>query len=431
VSTQALDRDHEAAATLWRGGLFCATLLVFWITLDPLKDLSSGDLLDTSERSDIWNQILYLGLFGLCMATLAQIGWRRIAPLLHPVYALTLAWFALGALLSVNSGISIRRLALTAIVMTVVAILLLLPRDRAQFEAWIGSVALAVLALCFLSVILVPYLAVHQADAAREVNLAGSWRGIYDHKSRAGPMMVLFMIIGAYLVGQKRPGLGFPLLGGAALFLAFTGAKQPQALVPFVFLWSWLAVRIRSAWLLLLVCLVPLALYLVFTVGSIMIPAVADFDKAVMSDPTFTNRTTIWAFALENALQRPIFGHGLHAFWNTSAVRYSVDTTNPDAWAVSAAHSHNSYLDLFLTTGMPGLLLAGAAILVLPILDFARAKALPENRGTALLFFRIWLFGVFLASMETVFFQRDEAYWVAFLMAVFGLRYMTAYRVRA
>lgn len=429
MSAHVLSREEVAATTLLRGTLFCGALLVFWITLSPLKDLSGGELLGTVESSDVWNQIIYLGLFAASMAALTQIGWRRVVPLAHPAHVLTLAWFALGALLSVNASLSIRRLALTVIVMAIVAVLLLLPRDRRQFESWVGSVALVVLALCYLAVLLLPYLAVHQADAARETNLAGAWRGIYDHKSRAGPMMVLFAIIGAYLTGQKRFGLGLPLLLGSFVFLAFTGAKQPQALVAFVFAWSWLAVRVRSTALLILLCLGPLALYLVVTLGSVMIPAVAEIDRALLTDPTFTNRTGIWGFALQNAQQKPIFGWGLHGFWNTDIVR-NHSASNLDAWTATAAHSHNSYLDLALTTGIPGLVLASAAILVLPVLDFARAKADPDRRAMALLFFRIWLFAVFLGSMETLFYQRDEAFWVAFLMAIFGLRYMSAYRLR-
>jgi len=430
VSSHALQRETASAGTLFRAVLFCGAMLIFWITLDPLKDLSTGDMLDPTERSDLANQIIYLTMFAICIATLLHSGWRRISPLLHPAYGLTLAWFLLSSMMSPNAGISIRRLVLTVMVMTIVGILLLLPRDRHQFESWIGGVALTVVALCFLAVIAVPHLAIHQTDAALEVNLAGSWRGIYDHKSRAGPMMVLFIIIGTYLVGRRRLALGLPLLIGSTVFLAFTGAKQPQAIVLFVLAWSWLASRIRSKIALLFFCLGPLTLYLAFTVGSILFPFVASFNQAVMSDPTFTNRTGIWTFAYEHAAQRPIFGWGLHAFWNTGLVRYQ-DPTNPAAWAANAAHSHDSYLDLALSTGLPGLAISCIAILVLPVLDFARAKEVPDNRATALLFFRIWMFGVFLGSMETVFFQRDEAFWVAFLTAIFGLRYMTTFPVKA
>lgn len=413
-----------------RAGLFITTLLVFWITLDPLKDLSSGAVLKTTESSDLVNQILFLTLFGLCGWKLVEMGWRRILPLAHPAYGAVLGWFLVDSAFAINPGISVRRLILTAIVMAIVGTLLLLPRDRRQFETWLGGVALTVVILCYLAVLLVPHLAVHQSDAAMEVNLAGSWRGLYDHKSRTGPMMVVFLFIGIFLTTQRRVVLGPSLVVLSAVFLAFTGAKQPQALVPFVMVWSYLAIRARSQRVLFLLCLVPLGLYLTFTVGSAMLPWVAAINERLMSDPTFTNRTGIWGFAIDEFKQRPLFGFGFLGFWNTDYARYSTDAaSNP--WAATASHSHDSYLDLALTTGLPGLLIACWALLVLPIQDFARSRAIPENRALALLFFQIWLFAVFLGSMETLFFQRDEAFWVAFLIATFGLRFLAAHRVRS
>ena len=427
VATRASSVDLDLAR---RSGLFIVTLSVFWITLDPLKDLSSGAVLKTSESSDLLNQILYLTLFGLSVWQLVEMGWRRILPLAHPAYGAVLAWFLVDCAFAINPGIAVRRLILTVIVMAIVGTLLLLPRDRRQFESWLGGVALMVVILCFLAVLLVPHLAVHQSDAAMEVNLAGSWRGLYDHKSRTGPMMVVFLLIGIYLVTQRRLVLGPSLVVLATVFLAFTGAKQPQALVPFVLVWSYLGLRIPSLRMLLAFCLVPLGLYLTFTVGSAVLPGIATINDRIMSDPTFTNRTGIWSFAIDQFRERPLFGYGFLGFWNTDYARYSVDdASNP--WAATASHSHDSYLDLALTTGIPGLLLACWALVVLPILDFARSRAIPENRDLALLFFQIWLFAVFLGSMETLFFQRDEAFWVAFLIAIFGLRFLAGHRVKA
>ena len=101
-----------------------------------------------------------------------------------------------------------------------------------------------------------------------------------------------------------------------------------------------------------------------------------------------------------------------------------------DSWAATASHSHNTYLDIALTTGLPGLLLTLWSLILLPISDFARARRLPENRALALLFFRIWLFVTLFGALETPFFRRDDPIWVAFLLAIFGLRFLACYRVR-
>lgn len=412
-----------------RAAVFVGTLFVFWITLDPLQDLSSGSVLGVSESSDLFKQVVFLSLFAIVVATLLAIGWRRILPLAHPAYAVVLGWFYLGCVFAIYPGISFRRLVLSTIVMVLAGVLPLLPRNQREFESWLGGAALVVVLLCYLAVLLAPELAIHQSDAARETNLVGDWRGLYGHKSVAGPMMVLFVIIGSFLVTRRRAILGPALLVLSGTFLLFTGAKQPQALVPIVFILSWLAMRARSLGWLFALCLGSLGLYLLFTIGSAVFPPIAAFNASLLSDPTFTGRNVIWDFAIQNFLQRPVFGHGFSGFWNTEYVRYTVQAP-ADSWAANASHSHDSYLDLALTTGLPGLLLAYGALIVLPILDFARARRVPENRPLALLFFRIWLFALFLASLETLFFHRDDPIWFAMLIAIFGLRYLASYRVR-
>ena len=294
MSTAAL--SHEPAVRfdfVARAGLFVGTLLLFWITLEPLKDLSDGSLLEPTQSSDLVNQLLFLTLFLLLGWKLATMGWRLVLPLAHPAYGAVLGWFLVGCLFAVTPDISLRRLVFCVIVMSIVGVLLILPPTQRSFEGWLGGVALSVVSLCYLAVILFPHLAVHQADAALETNLAGDWRGVYAHKSVTGAMMVVFLLIGAYLTSRRHLLLGPTLLVLAGVFLAFTGAKQPTALVAIVFAWSWLVGRTRStAWLFVL-SLIALALYLTFTVGSVVFPWVASFNASVLSDPTFTKRLAI------------------------------------------------------------------------------------------------------------------------------------------
>ena len=430
MSTAALTRERTVGFDLvTRAALFIGTLLVFWITLEPLKDLSDGTLLAPTQSSDLFNQLLFLTLFLLLGWKLGTMGWRLVLPLAHPAYGAVLAWFLVGCLFAVTPDISLRRLAFCVVVMLIVGVLLVLPPTQRSFESWLGGVALTIVVLCYLTVALFPHLAMHQADAALETNLAGDWRGVYAHKSVTGAMMVVFLLIGAYLTSRRYFILGPTLFVLAGVFLGFTGAKQPQALIAMVFVWSWLAARTKSTGWLFALSLTPLALYLTFTVGSVVFPWAASFNASVMSDPTFTKRFDIWEFALHNFLERPIFGYGFFGFWNTEYVRYTVPS-QPGSWAANAAHSHNAYLDIALTTGLPGLLLALWSLLVLPILDFARARRSPENRALALLFFRIWLFVTLFGALETPFFRRDDPIWVAFLLAVFGLRFLASYRVR-
>ena len=43
---------------------------------------------------------------------------------------------------------------------------------------------------------------------------------------------------------------------------------------------------------------------------------------------------------------------------------------------------------------------------------------------------QIWLFGVYLSSLESFYLDRDDPIWFTFLLAVFGLHYLARFRTR-
>ena len=45
-----------------------------------------------------------------------------------------------------------------------------------------------------------------------------------------------------------------------------------------------------------------------------------------------------------------------------------------------------------------------------------------------MLLLRIWLFGLYLSSMESFFLDRADPMWFTFLIAVFGLHYLARFR---
>lgn len=430
TTVAATAQQRPTADAVERAVLFLGPLLVFWITLTPFTDLSSDAILSPFESGDVLSQILFVVMFGLLGAKLLGMGWRRFLPLAHPAYFAVVGWLFASSLVSTEPTLSIRRLVLSVMVMAIVAVMLLLPTSVRQFAQWIGGAALLVVGLCYLTVLLVPHLGVHQADAVIEANLAGNWRGLYEHKSRAGPMMVIFLFIGLFLVRERQVASGALLAVASGIFLMFTGAKQPTALVPVVLGMAWVAGQIRSRGVLLVALPGLLLVYNLFLVGSVVFPSIAAIDATFMSDPTFTNRTGIWRFAIDNFMHRPLTGWGFMGFWNTGGTLFR-DMSGPDAYAVQASHSHNSYLDLALTTGVPGLLLALWAIVVVPVRDYARAKADPARASLATLLFQIWAFCIFCGAMETIFFRRDDSIWVSFLLAIFGLRYLAERRLVA
>ncbi|WP_299169897.1 O-antigen ligase [uncultured Arthrobacter sp.] len=81
-------------------------------------------------------------------------------------------------------------------------------------------------------------------------------------------------------------------------------------------------------------------------------------------DITFTGRTDIWDYAWTSVAARPIFGYGAEAFWSSDGGRQG-RTTLGDA----AVHSHNTWIELYLSLGVIGgtlaILILGAQVLTL------------------------------------------------------------------
>jgi exopolysaccharide production protein ExoQ len=83
-----------------------------------------------------------------------------------------------------------------------------------------------------------------------------------------------------------------------------------------------------------------------------------DFDISTVSlhlfgDPTFTGRTSTWAFALDMIERRPLLGWGYQSFWLVGPDAPSV--LDAPGWVAEMPDAHNGYLDTILETGLLGL----------------------------------------------------------------------------
>jgi O-antigen ligase len=153
----------------------------------------------------------------------------------------------------------------------------------------------------------------------------------------------------------------------------------------------------------------------------------AEIAKALPLDSSFTGRTEIWAFALQSLQLRLPTGYGFEAFWGTDTIR---NIPGGMEWVEYASHSHNGYLDTALSMGLPGLALLIAVLVIAPLRNFHAADRSGNDGPLAMALLRIWLFGLYLASLESFFLDRADPTWFTFLLAVFGLHYLARFRVR-
>jgi O-antigen ligase len=429
----ATSEARAVAGQLWRpqvmdvvrGATFIGVLLLAWISLRPFIDLSDSSDLTTGNEALTY---VAFGCFAVLMVGLAMRDHMQgLLTLLSPGYILFGAWIVATVVLSLDPATSVRRFALIVSVTAVAATLLLLPKNQNELMRWFSIAALTLLAVCYLGLLLVPNLSIHLATDAQEPALAGNWRGVFGHKNNAAGVMAMLLFLGIYIVRSGAWLSGAVIVGLALLFLFYSAGKSSLALCFAVLALTSLAAAVRPFWLRAVMLLAPLILLNLLGIGSVMSDSLAGMSKMLPLDSSFTGRTDIWIFGLQAAQLRLPTGYGFAAFWGSSAVQNLPEGME---WAATAAHSHNGYLDTTLAMGVPGLALLIAVFVIAPLRNFQAADGGGNNGPLAMAFLQIWLFGIYLSSLESFFFDRADPLWFTFLIAVFGLHYLARFRIR-
>lgn len=419
----ALARFNVASAA--RCLVAVAALLLVLITLDPFADLRNPDVAAIVSGRLATTYIS----FGLLAAVAVLLTITTDAPslktLVTPLHLCLIGWMMINLAFSESREISIQRFVLAASATTLAVLLPLLPPTQRSFNLCLGGAALMLLVVCYLGVVLAPQYAMHTALDITEPQLAGDWRGTFGHKNIASPVMSILVYVGIYLsaVGSVVLGPAIALLAG--IFLIFTGGKTSTVLCLAIYALASLVYVIRSLWLKRMICFAPLIVMNLLTVGSVMSPVLGSITRALPIDPSFTGRAEVWEFALRAVAEKPIVGHGYAAFWDGAAEGKTIQGSE---WAVTAAHSHNSYLDLAVTIGLPGLLLVVLIFVWAPLRNFHEVQA--HNRSNALgkLFLTIWLFGLYFGVTETFLVERQNPVWFMFALVVAGLHFLARFQ---
>lgn len=430
-----LGRVKDASASQYdvlpsiRFGIALAALLLVFVGFQPFVDISTAAALEVVEGSEAATYFALLALVVAAFMFLPAGATRALRSLLRPVNLMIFAWLLLAVMVAPDRFASLKRLFLSLAVFALAAMIPLLMGSLRGLARVLLIGALVVICLSYLGVLLAPEYAIHQARDAVEPHLAGDWRGIYGHKNVTAAVMAGFVIVGFFCI---RSGMIF--FGGAAMiaalgFLAASHGKSATGLIFVAFALGWMASGRRSLWAKVCIALLPLALLNFLSVGSV----VSEGARAVLGllpiDTTFTGRTEIWEFAIASIVDRPVTGYGYQAFWGSEIVRSQSDKGAD--WAVLAATSHNSYVDLALTIGLPGLLFIVIGFIVLPLVDYHHTRREGGNAALADFGLFLWLFSIYFGSFEAIIFARAEPAWFTLALSVCILRYARLFRVTA
>ncbi|NRQ16895.1 O-antigen ligase family protein [Ensifer sesbaniae] len=419
--TSAVYRDKSPADLLRaRIGtvLFMATFLFFWISTTPFIDLTGAAVLDPSAgNSNRLNQIVSLSLFAGMFAYGLAHPLRGIILQPRPLLAVLYCWFLFVSAISAYPMFGIKGTVLAVMVTINASVYLLLPASERHFAKMLGIGTLFMLAVAYYGILFKPTLAIHQASELREPMNAGLWRGHFPHKNSAAAAMVIAAFFGLFVTNVWSRLAGLAIVALSFNFLLHTGGKTSTAMLPAIVLLAWIFERFR--FLRIPIVIGGVGLFNLFAVGSAVFKPLSDFVTELGIDATFTNRADIWRFAFTALAKQPITGYGFKGFWQTSELVNSGGSI--ETWAVAAANGHNSYLDIALTTGFPGLLLTVIWLLVLPLRNIARLAPAEEHSHLTRLYIRVWLYTIFNAGLESLFFEGGNLLWFTFLFSLYGL----------
>ena len=402
-----------------------AALLLVLVTLDPFPDLRDPEVTTIVGGRMALTYVSWGLLAAVGMLCVAGSDAPALKSLVTPLHLCLLGWLMISILFSESRGVSMQRFVLAASVTSLAVLLPQLPPPQRSFHHCLGAAALVLLMLCYLGIVLAPQYSMHSALDVTEPQLAGDWRGSFGHKNVASPVMTILVYVGIYLSAVGSFVMGPAIAALAGIFLVFTGGKTSSVLCLAIYVLASLVYVTPGLWLKRIICFAPLLAMNLLTVGSVMSPALGAMTRLLPLDPTFTGRSAIWEFALAAVAEKPVVGHGYGAFWDDVSAR---QTAQGAEWATSAAHSHNSYLDLAVTIGLPGLLLVILVFVLAPLGNFHTAQARNRSGALAKLFLTVWLFGLYYGATETFLLERQNPVWFMFAFAVAGLHFLARFQ---
>lgn len=213
-------------------------------------------------------------------------------------------------------------------------------KEQARF---FGMIYLITLALSLFYIVFLP-------QYGTEGGLhAGAWRGIFVHKNGFGRIVALGIPL-LFMLDLKRFILYISLgLTGLAVVMSKSAGSLVITLVLLMSLYIYRVFRLNYILMFLglsFLTIFGLSLYVLSMQNSGFI-----FDL-LGKDPTLTGRTDLWTLVWQMIQLRPWLGYGPGAFWNGLGGP-SAYVVNAIGW--EAPHSHNGWLDLWLSLGLLGI----------------------------------------------------------------------------
>jgi len=415
---------HSASATLLRlrrtrarheldGARFARVLLyIIGFYCAVIGPLTASPTASANDDGANWiNQAVWLSLAASAIVVALMNPSRVLAsPIIKShVFLLALTgWFTLSAVWSLSPEATIRRVGLQVIIMITVAICVVLVREARIIFNDILRLLVLVVVINWLALVLLPPTPIGHA-------------GIYLSKNNFGTFAALMVLLGVSRLGAGSVVMRLMALFVTAsgfVFLAVSAAKTSiglALLVPALSISVLMFPLFRTRTAVLTALLGFISLILVVAIMSSFNLTTDDLFTILFGDPTFTGRTSIWAFVWSYIESRPWLGYGFGGFWSIGTAAPVMQT---GLWWMKDVinQSHNLYLDLLVQGGCVALVLFLAHIVML----IAHSSRLSDwHWSDKLSVASILFYSLIYNLMDTTLFRSFNIDWIYFLACSF------------
>ncbi|NLT93949.1 MAG: O-antigen ligase family protein [Clostridia bacterium] len=263
-------------------------------------------------------------------------------------------------------------------------------------------------------VFLIPSLGMHGQEYQE------AWRGIYLHKNTLGRLMVLGVVCTLILMGESRKKHSPSLWIWLVVFLSMVFFAKSKTAVVLLFILLLILPVFKLLHLHIFVA-VPGVILAVLSLSLLLSKLVMNIDSVLLfigGDITLTGRTVLWEAVWEKIQERFWLGYGYAAFWlgkngPSRQVWEAVYWAPPDA--------HNGFLDLWLQTGLIGVIIFSLSLLTNLVRATVLAREHPKAFNRLPLIYLI--FFIFINTSESTILVRSSIYWILYVAFSIFLNY--------
>ena len=278
------------------------------------------------------------------------------------------------------------------------------------------ALAISLIFILFSSLIyifLIPSLGTMSAgDGFEGSGLVGEKQGVFKHKNIFGSVAAISILISIFLLDSlKNVRYKYVLFGLSLLCLLLANSMTKvfaiAAVISFVICFKFF-IKVLGYRYSGTAFTATLSLFIVAI--TLLINVLLFFLELTGRDLTFTGRTLIWEHAIYLFWDKPILGYGISSIWKTGlSYIYTLPFYSP-------IHSHNSFIEVLLTTG-----LVGVTLLIFFIFKAMKDFALFSRNKSSVFFLSILLLNLIDSTFEYTMFRGNN---ILFLMLIFSYFFM-------